>query len=145
SADWIRDRERQVHRVLAAMEKAQRGEEVLRPQPVPAAPKKPKAAKASAVDDVDSLATELEFNKIQQVPDAVLQDAVLDVLRRCGATERSELTRAVSRHLGFKRTGPRIQQRIEESIGALLRSGRLDKTQDQRLQAVAEGGSHFTA
>jgi hypothetical protein len=87
----------------------------------------------------------MEFNKIQQVPDAVLEDAVLDVLRRCGATERSELTRAVSRHLGFKRTGPRIHERIDESIDALLQTGRLARTGDQRLQASPEGGSHFTA
>jgi very-short-patch-repair endonuclease len=140
SADWIRDREGQVRRVLAAVEKAQRGEETPRPKPPPPA-RKARPAKAAAVEEEDAPTAEMEFGKIQQVPDAVLADAVVDVLRRCGATERTELTRTVSRQLGFKRTGPRIQERIDESIDGLLHTGRLDWTGDQRLRVVPDVGA----
>jgi very-short-patch-repair endonuclease len=126
SADWIRDREAQVRRVLSALEKARRGEAEPRP-PAPPPAIKARPVRATAVD-------ETEFNKIDQVPDAVLDNAVLDVLRRCGATEHAELTRTVSRQLGFKRVGPRIQERIEDSITGLVRTGKIDWTGDRRLR-----------
>ena len=53
-----------------------------------------------------------------------------------GATEDSGLIQSVARQLGFKRTGNRIQARIEECLEVLIRAGQVCRTADQRLQAV---------
>jgi very-short-patch-repair endonuclease len=141
SADWIRDREGQVRRVLSAVERAQRGERDPRPARSPPSPAKPRQLKSAAEEEPDSPAAGLEFNTINEVPDAVLRDAVLDVLRRCGATELAELTRTVSRQLGFKRVGPKIQDRIEDSITELLQTGQVDRAGDERLRIVPDAGA----
>src|SRR5262249_39721232 len=51
-----------------------------------------------------------------------------------GATEAGELAQAVARQLGFKRTGKRIQARVEACIEGLVRTGVIGRAADQRLQ-----------
>jgi hypothetical protein len=68
------------------------------------------------------------------VREAVLRDVVCEVLRNFGATEGGDLVQSVARQLGFKRTGPRIQERVEHCLETLIRSGTIGHTADQRLQ-----------
>lgn len=133
STDWVRDRKAQVQRVLAALEKAKLTEPVVIRPRLPAA--RP-ARNNRPPRDADAEPGPREYDSIDQVPDKVLEDEVVSVLRSCGATADSDLIQAASRRLGFKRTGTRIQACVEECIERLTRSGRVGRTVDQRLQVV---------
>jgi hypothetical protein len=59
----------------------------------------------------------------------------MDSLRQFGATEEADLTKEVSRQLGFKRTGDWIKQKIGEGVESLIREGKIGR-EDGRLQAT---------
>jgi very-short-patch-repair endonuclease len=138
STDWLRGRENQVRRVLAALEAARRdggpppraasSSPAARSESPPAAPDRG----AASTDDP----VEPSYDSIDEVPENILREAVLQLLKDFGATEASELIQAVARRLGFKRTGKRIQARIEERLEQLIKAGRVCRTSDQRLQAA---------
>jgi very-short-patch-repair endonuclease len=139
STDWVRDRAAQVRRVQAALERAQR--EDPEPARTPAAPEvaRPENGQREPVVAGSVSAAEpaaLDYESIDDVPEAELQRVVCAALQTFGATEEGELIQAVSRQLGFKRTGKRIQARIEECLEELTRLGQVSRTADQRLQAA---------
>jgi very-short-patch-repair endonuclease len=139
STDWLRDRESQVVRVLAALEAARRAG----PLPVTAAAR-PADTRAGETRDRESVtiaaptppAATTAYNRIDEVPESLLREAICEALRAFGATEASEVIQAVARRFGFKRTGPRIQARIEECLVAMIRRGQIGRTADQRLQVT---------
>jgi very-short-patch-repair endonuclease len=140
STDWLRDHGWQVRRVLSALEKAQREE----PTPPPAPSAAPRLAEdgpteksgpAATVEAATPPATP-SYDSIDDVPEPALREVVCRTLHDFGATPESELIQAVARHLGFKRTGSRIQARIEMCLDALIGAGQVCRTADQRLQAA---------
>jgi very-short-patch-repair endonuclease len=138
STDWLRDREGQVRRVEAALEKArQEGvREARSPDASPIAQKAeppPDKAPTSSVTAAGPDAP--SFESIEDVPEPELRKVVAWLLHTFGATEKDELIQATARRLGFKRTGNRIQSRIEETLEGLLREGLIGRTADQRLQS----------
>jgi hypothetical protein len=74
------------------------------------------------------------YESIEDVPESVLRDAVCRLLRAFGATEGGELARSAARHLGFKRTGRRIQERVERCVEGLIVAGTICRAADKRLQ-----------
>jgi hypothetical protein len=78
----------------------------------------------------------LSFQSIDDVPESLLCEVVCERLRTIGATQEGELIQDVARQLGFKRTGNRIQARIEGSLESLIRAGKIARAADQRLQAA---------
>ncbi|HXG10904.1 MAG TPA: DUF4011 domain-containing protein [Gemmataceae bacterium] len=138
STDWLRDREGQVRRVLAALAKAR--QEAAHPSPAAPAPPAP-CPRAEAPGEPQEPAVPAavpSYRSIDDVPGDALRAAVLDVLRSCGNTGDEDLVKAVRAQLGFERTGPRIRERIETVIHELLRAGTICRTADGRLQ-VAPG------
>jgi very-short-patch-repair endonuclease len=142
STDWVRDRSVQVQRVLKALEHARRQE----PAPASSAPAAP-ALIPKEVDQQVNVAppaasvpppTALSYGSIDDVPDTVLRDVVLGLLRAYGATGAGDLIRFAARQLGFERAGPRIQARIEECIEGLIRVGQICRAADERLQLAQE-------
>jgi very-short-patch-repair endonuclease len=141
STDWLRDRDGQVHRVLTALKKVQQGEPL--PSRIPAAPQAAPTAENDRVQATAPTAPALvptpaaagEYQSIDDVPEADLREVMCRVLQTFGATGENELIQTVARHLGFKRTGKRIQTRIEESLQELIQVGKVCRTADQRLQA----------
>jgi very-short-patch-repair endonuclease len=137
STDWLRDRLGQVQRVQAALEKAQH--ERAAPPRAPAAPETTPPAEgfsekaAVRTVPVTSPATR-SYASIEEVPEAVLRELLCSSLHTFGATEANELAQAVARQLGFKRTGRRIQARIEACLEGLIRAGQIRRAADQRLQ-----------
>jgi very-short-patch-repair endonuclease len=137
STDWMHDREGQVRRVQVALEKAQRAGVPASPAPPP-----PQAPRLAEVDPaiparesaVAAPPVALSFKSIDDVPDSVLWEAVCGSLRHFGATDAGDLIQAVARHLGFKRTGPKIQARIQDCLEGLIRTGRICQAADRRLQ-----------
>ncbi len=141
STDWLRDRQGQIKRVQAALERAQRKRASIpcTPIPPPASQsneglpvKKGVALKAEVTSATSS------YDSIDEVPDSVLRDAIGSSLHTFGATIAEELIQAVARQLGFKRTGKRIQARIEECLEELIRTGQICRTSDQRLKQVPQ-------
>jgi very-short-patch-repair endonuclease len=125
STDWVRDRDKQVKRILAALQEASRAKPVSAPRelefkttPVP----KKRAAKPS------------EYEEIEAVPDVAVTESIMATLLAYGSLSAEELTSSVSRRLGFKRTGPKIRDRVIAGINDLVASGRLQLTDDSRVR-----------
>jgi very-short-patch-repair endonuclease len=138
STDWLRDRDNQVQRVRAALEKAQR-EGIPAPQvPLPSKPEQPPEVQPpqAAAGDVTKA---LSYKSIEDVPEPILREVVCRSLRTYGATEEDDLILVVARQLGFQRLGKRIQARIKACLEALAREGRVCRTADQRLQTAPAG------
>jgi hypothetical protein len=76
------------------------------------------------------------YASIDDVSEPALREVVCRTLHAFGATPEGELIQAVARQLGFKRTGNRIQARIEACLEALIGVGQVCRTTDQRLQAA---------
>jgi very-short-patch-repair endonuclease len=138
STDWLRDRNGQVQRVLEALRQAQAA-----PVSVPAAPTAPLPPAAPASTAVEAMAdemqeaaqpTEARFASIDDVPESTLRDEILRVVVQCGATEQGDLTQSVARALGFRRTGNKIQARIEAMIASLEGDGSLTRAADGRVR-----------
>jgi very-short-patch-repair endonuclease len=147
STDWMRGREGQVRRVQAALEEAQRQAAAPPPrapnplQPGSALPAPPSQGNPEPVVAVTG-ATAPDagsYESIDDVPEPALREAVCQNLRAFGATEAGDLSQAVARQLGFKRTGKRIQARVEACIESLVQTGVLCWAADRRLQVAPVG------
>jgi very-short-patch-repair endonuclease len=136
STDWVRDRNGQVRRVKAALEVALRKPaEVVSTTSATTANREVETQSAEGVaKPIEVTPQSLNYRSIDDVPENVLRDAVCRSLHDVGATESGELLQFVSRQLGFQRTGNRIQTRIEECLEGLIRTGKICRTADQRLQ-----------
>jgi hypothetical protein len=146
STDWVHDPEKQVRRVLTALELARHA-----PSSPPAVvttasinrqkPERDPGAASEAA--VTALPAAMSYESIEDVPEPVVKEIVCEALRAFGATESGELIQFVTRRLGFRRTGRRIQSRIEKALAALIRSGQIRQTSDDRLQ-LADGPQAVT-
>ena len=76
------------------------------------------------------------FDSWPSSPVAVILENLERVLRACGATGAEDLIKAVSRELGFRRTGSRIQSKIEDLIERALQSKTIVRREDQKLQVT---------
>jgi very-short-patch-repair endonuclease len=140
STDWLRNREDQVRRVFEALDQA------CRKTPTPPTPERPISAEVNK--EATPLSSERppvtprpaathHFDSIDEVPDKILRDLLLEILQMCGATPEEELVRAVRGRLGFERTGSRIQERVATQINELLRLKRISRGADGRLQITS--------
>ena len=111
STDWVRDREKQVKRILGALEAAKnprRQDSHLEPEPERLPAMRRKSSKL------------LEFESIETVPNAAIASAIVASLSAFGSMPVDDLAAAVSKRLGFKRTGPKIRERVMESVNDLV-------------------------
>jgi very-short-patch-repair endonuclease len=149
STDWLRDRETQVRRVQTALERAQREKSAEREEPPPVARTQPPTQEApSAGQPTEEEATAAppsgpgpSYKSIDDVPEFVLREVLTRLLRTFGATEANELIQAVARQLGFKRTGKRIQTRINQALEGLIQAGQVCRTDDQRVESAPRAAS----
>lgn len=139
STDWLKDRERQIQRVLGALETSRR-EGAPRQQKQQQIPQRRPIQVATNMEP-KPLTPALSFDSIDDVPESILRDIVCNTLREFGATESSELTQTVSRRLGFKRTGNLIQTRIEKCVKKLIQAETIVVMADQRLQLAQHAAS----
>jgi hypothetical protein len=127
STDWLKNREPHIRRVLAAVECARRQPPSLRRRRTPssAIPTPPMAAKPS-----EQVTTSPTYDSIGDVPEAMIHRAVTEVLVKSGSTGTEDLSRSVSRKLGFKRNGKVIDKRIKDVIDSMLNAGQLEAASD---------------
>ncbi|MBP3955842.1 DUF4011 domain-containing protein [Gemmata sp. G18] len=128
STDWVRDRNSQVNRVLAALEAARKPPAKVAPAPEPEVVA---AVKLKPVKEV-----ELDFDSIEKVSDSVLHATLIASLTEFGTMPAEDLISAVSKRLGFKRVGPKIRERVAQAINALSAEGTLTSTEDNVVKVV---------
>jgi hypothetical protein len=126
SADWARDRDEQVGRVLAALEAAKRPPPPAAPDPVLQELRTARRPTAGPPD----------YAAIDDVPSGAVGEAVTGALVEFGSMPAEELIAAVARRLGFKRTGPRIRERVAEAMNALATDGKLRVADDGRVRGA---------
>jgi very-short-patch-repair endonuclease len=143
STDWLRDRKGQIHRVQAALADAQRRQAAtppVSPARTVARPANDDSAAGGgkpAPPAGEPPTPPLSYDSIDDVPEEILRDKVCGTLQTFGATESGELIQSIARQLGFKRTGKRIQERIERCLDRLIQTGHVSHTADRRLQLAA--------
>jgi very-short-patch-repair endonuclease len=145
STDWLRDREGQVRRVRAALDRAQREDPPLAPRTAPPGREDPPPAGRPAQGGAEAATVSApagpSYNSIEEVPEFVLREVLSRLLRAFGATEVSDLIQAVARELGFMRTGKRIQARIVQALEGLIQGGQVCRAADQRVQPAPRAAS----
>ena len=139
STDWVRDPGGQVDRVLAAYERARVAIERPTGSTEPRVPVEPESPIPPSEIIPDRPAIRLAkpgYTNIDEVPPSAIRDLLMDSLRQFGSTEEGDLTKEVTRQLGFKRTGDRIKRKIGECVESLILEGKIGR-EDGRLQIVA--------
>jgi len=133
STDWLRNRDKQVRRVLSAMEET---------TPLPKAPavdeKPPAGDPAPGVPATPAPPPPPSYEGIDAVPELVIRTTALALIIEYGATEPEDLCGAVSRRLGFKKLGKRIKARVESSLADLARERKLERQGDGRWGATSK-------
>jgi very-short-patch-repair endonuclease len=128
SSDWARDREKQVQRVLEALKEG---------PPARAAAAEPELEMAPVVKWKAPKAA--EYEEIEAVPEKAIHDAIQAALSEYGSMPAEELVTAVSKRLGFKRTGPKIRERITGVVNALATTGTLRIGDETRVRYTKPG------
>ena len=138
STDWVIDPISQINRVVKAFERR------LVEAPVSRAHSQRIGSVERPVDEVpvsanrdepntSSTAT-LYYQKIEDVPSAVINGLILSTLEKYGATEESELAVSVARQLSFQRTGAKIRARIGGCFVDLLTEKKIVRTDENVLK-----------
>jgi very-short-patch-repair endonuclease len=148
STDWVKTPQAQVERIIAAVGLARgrsgdRGSE--RAEPVSSG----KLADEAPVDIIpvrprsDESETTFHYEKIDEVPNTVVEKLVLAALGSYGATGEDELKQAVTRRLGFKRTGKNISSRLDRTIESLIRTGKIVRSDANALKLNDDQGRYY--
>jgi len=131
SAEWVRDREKQIRRIFAALEAAknpQRKPPSVDVELEPMAPVRRKLSKA------------VEFDSIENVPDPALNDAILASIVELGSMPMDDLVASVGKRLGFKRAGAKIRERVTGAVNEFVAAGRLVVAEPDRVRLTDPPG-----
>lgn len=138
STDWVRTPDAQVERVIAAASLArERSGDPDAGHTGPMAPGEPADEVPLDIIPVgreEGPEARLSFEKIDDVPNALIEKLVLAALGSYGATGEDELKQAVARQLGFKRTGKNIVARLDRSIVNLTHAGKITRSEANTLK-----------
>jgi very-short-patch-repair endonuclease len=141
STDWLRNREAQVGRVQAALEKAEREGVPLpatSPDRSPEGPAKVQTTKGAPASAPPTQPQTPVYEAIDDVPAKVLRETLCRLLATFGATDEDDLIRAAARQLGFARTGSLIRARVKDCVDALIAAGLVCRMGDGRFQLPPE-------
>lgn len=132
STDWVRDPAKQVAKVIAAHEMAlnepdaftrpnrENADAAVQPQPAPV--------------KMHNGLPQYNHSRIEDVQDERIEELVRHVLAAHGATDEHELIVTVARHLGFARTGKRINDRVAGIIESLECNATICRSDDRRVR-----------
>jgi len=123
STDWVRDPRRQIQKMLDAYQRNLTID----------------GSACSSKNEVEELIptkgvnrtvqqrqqTLPQFSTIDDVPIAILNQAIIDAIKSYGAMPLEDLMQSVARKLGFHRTGSRIRDRLSGVVKNLERQGKL--------------------
>ncbi len=139
STDWVKNPEAQIERVVVALERASKAP----PQADQAQSRS--AAKVQRGDETPvkimpvikrtgEPESKYKFDNIEDVPDDIIDNLVLALLRSYGATGEDDLKQTISRQLGFKRTGKNIVAKIDRTFECLVRAGKIVRSNGEMLR-----------
>ena len=70
------------------------------------------------------------------MPDAEIRRLLTAALGKYGGTGTEDLVKRVARQLGFKRTGPKIRERVADQVNKLAADGSLAVSGDGRIRPI---------
>lgn len=124
STDWIRSPQKQLDRILVAFKSAaSRYDNKAIDQSQRNGEQEPEIDGLMPIFLQESQSTPVIFSRIEDVPEDVVIEKALLILKRSGATDRNDLIKLVARELGFERTGRKIRDRVDEALNRELRAG----------------------
>jgi very-short-patch-repair endonuclease len=129
SADWVRDREKQVRRILSALDATK--------TPAPTTQRDASTEKLPYLKRKIPRPASTVYESIEAVSDASLTEAIAGVLTDFGSMPAEDLVTAVAKRLGFKRAGPKIRERVAEAVNARISGRVLALTDDNRVRLVS--------
>jgi very-short-patch-repair endonuclease len=125
STDWVRDREKQVRRILAAIEAGK--------QP-PSSPAPPSLELDYLPPAAHRLSSIIDYDSIDAVPQETVNKAILRSLTVMGSMPLDDLVAVVAKRLRFRRAGQRIRERVAYCVNELLRIGKLVVGEGDRVR-----------
>lgn len=136
STDWFQQRDKEIARLLAAVEGAKAAPIVTAattppPEPPPPADSDPPARANRPTARTPAPSGSMPKRSIDEIPVRELADGAAGILARNLALPAEALVKATSRHFGFKATGKRIAAAIEEAIDLLVSERRAVRSGDQ--------------
>jgi very-short-patch-repair endonuclease len=130
STDWVQNRERQIQRVLDALVKVRNGSYSKMPTAVPIKETNQQLLQEEVEEEIEQ---GFDFKSIDDVPPSVILELIQKTLVECGATERIDLMKTISKKLGFKRFGTNIEKKIDKILSRQLLKGRLQEDANEKL------------
>jgi hypothetical protein len=140
--DQFRDRRERPD--LAAYERARRGgssaaAESPRRDKTPAMPRS--APRPEGPSQPTIRLTPTASQDIDEVPRDIIPRRLLESLQQYGATEEDDLIQAITRQLGFQRTGSRIKVKLAGCVEELAREGKVIRTDGGSLRIPTACGT----
>jgi very-short-patch-repair endonuclease len=89
----------------------------------------------------DRAAAPNSLQRAEMLPPLEIRTAAFRAIEENGGIGRDEIVVAVTRMLGFQRTGPDLRAKVEREIDAMLRSGRLAENQGRLRRTEDRGDS----
>lgn len=144
SADWLSNREGQLSRI----------DEQFQRLLIPIINPEPETLTTEPPEDDDAIDVEYEiaspslrltvslpptaapvrrFSKIDDVPDGLLNETILDLIQKSGRSPEEGIIRSVAYSLGFNRVGRKIEERIKWSIKSLVRKWQVLRDEERFL------------
>jgi len=77
-----------------------------------------------------------EYDNIEAVPEPVIGEAITAALQEFGSMNAEDLIASVSKRLGFKRTGPKIRERVTDALNVLVSGTKITVGDDGRVRLV---------
>ena len=141
STAWIRNPSAELAAIERALEEARAGQWETQPpaeaSPV-AAPEEPVRDSGTGLTKPTNAARwDGWYRSIDDVPDAVLDEALLLAARSAFGASQEDLRREAARHFGWQRVGANIRAQMDVRIAELLRDGLLAQHGDM-IEASAE-------
>jgi very-short-patch-repair endonuclease len=138
STDWVHDPKRQIDKILRFYherlkdfeENGDANSTVTR-----AAPAKDEERPILRIRNDGKGSSSVRYSDIMDVPEKVIVEKVLLLLRRYGQTAPDDLIREVAKELGFNRTAHRIKSRIHDVIESLVSGKAVFSGSDGNLSA----------
>ena len=145
STDWVKNPDAQVERVVAALEQARKAPPKAAPAQSRSVPKAQRADEAPVkiipvVKRPGEPESKYQFDKIDEVPGDIIEKLALALLGSYGATGEDDLKQAISRQLGFKRTGKNIVARLDRTIESLVRTRKIVRSDAETLKLNDDKG-----
>ncbi|MDR2441853.1 MAG: DUF4011 domain-containing protein [Planctomycetaceae bacterium] len=132
STDWIQNPKQQIENIKIIFESAKIKQKSMDFKPTPQTTSFRDEKPVPVPKPDNPFAQKYDYTNINKVPDSLIRETILDVLKIQRMIE-DDLLRTVAEILGFKRVGPKIRQILMEQLKMLLKNQTVFISEDHRL------------